>query len=501
MWTKESKMKVESFLPGWTVLIAVMGALLASQTPVSAVTHYVDEVWELEYWAVQCAPYDEIVIAPGTYNMTKCLYMQNKQGVTVRGQTGVASDVVLWGGGMNNTSAIEECFQFVSTDMTLADLTIEGYYNHAVHFQPAGDRCIVDNVTTLNIGEQHMKGAVNNDDCIIRNCKLYQTEARVCRPDHPVSPCNYIGGIDLHGARRCEIYDNVVMDIMGADDGGDGGIFLWNASQNCVIERNVVIGCCKGIELGNPSDQGVWQVQDSIVRNNFVLSRPNEDIGIELCYTLNCKVYNNTVYRTGAPGSQDWNRTFHIDDNRFHETTNLDIQNNIIRGGITDHTYSGGWTAAAVEAMGNIVDVAGTLVLPEWFVDPDNLNLHLTELAIAAINAAVTLADVPEDIDRGPRPAGDFPDMGADEYGSPAGDANYDGKVDGLDYNVWSLHYQQAGNWGDGNFNSDALVDGLDYNVWSLNYGFGEGSHVPEPAFALLLTAGLGPILRRRRNG
>ena len=50
------------------------------------------------------------------------------------------------------------------------------------------------------------------------------------------------------------------------------------------------------------------------------------------------------------------------------------------------------------------------------------------------------------------------------------GDANGDGVVDGLDYNVWSLHYDQPGDWGDGDFTQNGFVDGLDYNVWSLHY-------------------------------
>ncbi len=477
--------------------------LLAAVTPASAAVKNVYNWPQLWSAFVSRAPGDEIILHPGVYNATNGLYMSNCAGLTMRGSTGNAADVILRGPGMNTYpgGGVYEAFQFVSPDMTLADLTIEGFYHHAVHFQPQADRCTVDNVVTLNIGTQHMKGAVNNDDLIIRNCKLYQTESRLERPSHPVSPWNYIGGIDLHGARRAQIHDNLVMDIIGGQDGGDGGIFLWNASQDCVIERNVVIGCSKGIELGNPSDQGLWQVQNSIVRNNFILSRPNEDIGLELCYTLNVEVYNNTIYRTGSPWSADWGRTVHIYDNAAHPTTNLTIENNIIRGAVLDNS-TGMWSSAALAAMGNIVDTAGTFVLPEWFVDPDNLNLHLTELAIGAIDMATLLAAVPEDIDGGPRPVGAFPDMGADEYGSPAGDADYDGLVDGLDYTIWSNNYGLSGTWSDANFNGDILVDGLDYVIWSNNYGFGyppsPGGAVPEPGTLSLLALASVALLRRR---
>lgn len=53
------------------------------------------------------------------------------------------------------------------------------------------------------------------------------------------------------------------------------------------------------------------------------------------------------------------------------------------------------------------------------------------------------------------------------------GDANGDGKVDGLDYVIWLNNYnQQTGNGAkDGDFNTDGKVDGLDYVIWLNSYG------------------------------
>lgn len=50
-----------------------------------------------------------------------------------------------------------------------------------------------------------------------------------------------------------------------------------------------------------------------------------------------------------------------------------------------------------------------------------------------------------------------------------AGDANGDGRVDGMDYVVWLTNYGGTGTGGD--FNSDSRVDGLDYVIWLNNYG------------------------------
>lgn len=82
------------------------------------------------------------------------------------------------------------------------------------------------------------------------------------------------------------------------------------------------------------------------------------------------------------------------------------------------------------------------------------------------------------------------------------GDANLDGRVDGLDYNAWSLHYLGSAGWCEGDFNDDLTADGLDYNIWSLNYQMGSGAagQVPEPCCGLLLVAGVCAVRRRRRG-
>ena len=52
------------------------------------------------------------------------------------------------------------------------------------------------------------------------------------------------------------------------------------------------------------------------------------------------------------------------------------------------------------------------------------------------------------------------------------GDANGDGRVDGIDYVIWLSHYNQNTSAGssEGDFNSDGKVDGVDYVVWLQNY-------------------------------
>jgi len=51
------------------------------------------------------------------------------------------------------------------------------------------------------------------------------------------------------------------------------------------------------------------------------------------------------------------------------------------------------------------------------------------------------------------------------------GDANSDGKVDGIDYIVWLIHFGQTTTNGykDGDFDNDGKVDNLDYTIWFNN--------------------------------
>jgi len=51
------------------------------------------------------------------------------------------------------------------------------------------------------------------------------------------------------------------------------------------------------------------------------------------------------------------------------------------------------------------------------------------------------------------------------------GDANFDNKVDGLDYVIWRSHYNQnASGPSVGDFDNNGKVDGLDYFKWLVNY-------------------------------
>ena len=454
----------------------------------------VHNVTELGNAMGQLGDGDTIVMYPGTYTIGNSLVIRANN-VTIRSSTGLCDDVTIYGGGFNNTSAVREAVQIYSDDVTIRDLKIEGFYHHAVHFQSGVDRSLIRNVHTLNIGEHHMKGAHYNYDGVIEYCLMEQTEVR--QNGLPDRPDNYVGGIDLMGGMNFRVRDNIAKGIKGASDGGDAGIFLWGGSSNCIVERNITIGCQKGIALGNPMDQGYYEAVGCIVRNNFIVRDNNNDIGMELCFTQNCEASYNTVYSLYQ--DNDFFRTLQLYDNTLRPTQNLKVLYNLIRGNVVSGNFNG-----VVTMTGNII---GTTPQPAWFTDPAAGNLRLTATAAAAINHGLPLATVLEDLDGSLRPA--LPDVGADEYLAPwLGDANRDGLVDYLDLGILAANYRlEARSWADGDFTLDHKVDYLDLGVLAGNYRHGAaggevsvgGESIPEPMSLLLLALGAG-LLRRRRE-
>ncbi|KPK78958.1 MAG: hypothetical protein AMJ81_14170 [Phycisphaerae bacterium SM23_33] len=121
----------------------------------------------------------------------------------------------------------------------------------------------------------------------------------------------------------------------------------------------------------------------------------------------------------------------------------------------------------------------GPIVPDDVVLAPDGMSAALTFaaglLAAAApdtytlrvLDSVMDMAGNPLDGDGDGTPGGDY--QVSFSVFIP-GDANGNGVVDGLDYNAWSLHYQQAGGWAEGDFNGDGTADGLDYNIWSIHY-------------------------------
>ena len=490
-------------------VLALLAAFAAVAAPGAAPATVWDiyNVPDLDYALSNLGTGDELALNPGTYNLDRVVAL-NLQGVSIYGTSGNRDDVILVGGGMNVNGGVREGITIGADNVSVSALTLKDFFHNALHLRAENDisGATISNVKTWNIGQRHVKGSwdgnVNHtlDNTLIEKMYMLQTEPR---QDNDPSGGDYIGGMDIMSTNNIIIRDCVAEGIRGFTGEGNASIFLWQGHNNFLIERNVIIDTNKGIGIGlcywaGNNISGGWHGDGGMIRNNFILRGDGyggNNIGMELCHVKNTQVVNNTIYSPDA----DYFRTLSLWDSTSYPNTNLEIVNNLIRGGCWYNTDASPAVDATVAGMGNLVDGDGTVVLPEWFVDVAAGNLHLTELAAAAIDAAAILPAVPYDIDGGTR--GSLFDFGADEFASPMGDANYDGVVDGDDHLIWADHYDQAGDWVQGDFTSNGWVDGGDYTRWADNYGYGAQAAAPVPAPAVLGLLAIGwPLLVRRRR-
>lgn len=408
---------------------------------------------------------DEIVVAPGTYLPTLFLSI-SVNNVTVRSSTGNPADVIIQGSGMNvsPSNGNTEGFAIYGDDAIIKDLTVQEYFNHAIHLQPGADRITITNVITRNNGQQHIKGARYNTGGLIEKTLCEQTYVRTNLPSDPRG-VDYVGGIDLHGGIDFVIRDTTVRNIMGAGGDADGSIFAWDMCRNITVERCIVTGGNRAICFGNNSGGSAgYDVDGGIIRNCFVYARTagsppadqpwlgNADCAIDVYAARNVMIYNNTVWTD----SGSYGRTVRVGAAGSYSNSNVQFKYNIIRGNFQVFTGSN---------YTSVGDIIGNAPQASWFVDPTNANYHLTKLATAAIDHAVLLAvDVPQDFDKQVRPIGSLPDVGADEF--VAADLTGDGHVDVADLlamsGSWGLAMGQSGYNAKADLNADNVVDVVD---------------------------------------
>ncbi|HYE07475.1 MAG TPA: right-handed parallel beta-helix repeat-containing protein [Planctomycetota bacterium] len=277
------------------VLVAPVAMLGAADRTVA-----VADAAQLKAAFVDLQDGDTILIADGTYRPDRVLII-GKDRVTVRGGSGTRDAVVLDG---TDQGSGQMMWFTAGAQCTLADLTIENVATNAVAFKAESgpiDRPTVRNVRFRNIWERALKGTRPPDEASCPRGGL--VEGCLFEDDHPKElpdsfDGDYIAGIDLMGLRQWTVRGNTFRGIRGRNGGGRGAIFVWVDSRDVLIENNVVVGCDRGIALGNPhraEDAGEMRhVTRAVVRNNVVVR--GADKAIELAHAADCALYNNTVW-------------------------------------------------------------------------------------------------------------------------------------------------------------------------------------------------------------
>ncbi len=359
----------------------------------------VDELFQA---AAAVLPGATILVAPGHYFLPATLVLAADD-LTLRGETGDRDAVVLDGARSRHGELVEIAG---CSGVTVADLTAQNVRWNA--FKISADRkahrVTLYNCVGHNVWQRMVKGTATAEkdreelsprDCRVQYCLFYNDRPKEFADDPDDTAGNYngnyVGGIDAMQARGWVISDNVFSGIRGRTGEARGAVFLWVDSRDCVIERNVVVGCDTGICLGN-SFPGATPVHCTgcTVRNNFVADAP--EAGIFAAFTRNCEVLHNTVH-----GRRRLVRVTGAD-------TGLWLANNLLSG-----------PPPVIETQ-NLVAQRGNVSrnLAGEFVAPAEGNLRLKGEVPGVTASAPLLSEVPDDIDRHPR--GRPADVGAHEY-------------------------------------------------------------------------------------
>ena len=344
-----------------------------------------------------------ILLADGHYMMGRYVEI-TADNVTLRSASGRRERVIIDGAQSRHREllGISACSGVTIADLTIQNIRCNGF---KINSDTNVQKLTIYNCIIHNIWQRGIKGvkvpkenrpAVRPKDCRIQYCLFYNDRPKRLSDDpSDIADGNYVAGIDVMYATDWVISDNVFVGIQGRTFEGRGAIFIWHDSQDCVIERNIIIDCDVGLQLGNPhrDSETTYHCVRCIARNNFITRAP--EAGIVTVYTADCRILNNTIH---DPGSRLGRliRTVFTNDR-------LMIANNLLSGpGMSSESES------AISFSNNLIKD-----MTDYFVNPGEGNLHLSGRPADVVDAGVTKAEVAEDIDRQPR--GARPDIGADE--------------------------------------------------------------------------------------
>jgi hypothetical protein len=363
----------------------------------------VSDVQGLVKAVTEAEPGQTILVADGHYMMPHYIQIA-ADNVTLRGASGRRERVIIDGAQSRHAEllGIRACSGVTIADLTIQNIRCNGF---KINSDTNVQKLTIYNCIIHNIWQRGVKGvkvppenrdAVRPKQCRIQYCLFYNDRPKQLSDDPAdIAQGNYVGGIDVMYAKDWVISDNVFVGIQGRTYEGRGAVFMWFDSQDCLIERNIIINCDVGLHLGNPhrESETVYHCVRFIARNNFITRAP--EAGIVTVYTKDCKVLNNTIH---DPQSRMGRliRTVFANDG-------LLIANNLLNGpGIRNESES------SITFRNNLIGD-----FTRAFANPEGGDLHLNGAAVGAIDRGIPMAEVAEDIDGQRREQ--RPDIGADE--------------------------------------------------------------------------------------
>jgi hypothetical protein len=360
---------------------------------------------------------DTLLLANGTYNLTRSLYINGKDNVTVRGASG-CSAVVLAGKGMDNPSYGNVPFGIWSNsrDTVIAHLTVRDTFDNTVIINGGAQSPHLYSVNLIDSGSQFIKanatdaaGGIGVDNGVVEYCRIEYTNGPPAATGH-AGGAGYFNGISAHGADNWTLRNNLFKNLHNPDSASywwNPAVLFWNHSQNTVTENNTFINTDRAIAYGLTDIAGSDH-SGGIIRNNFVYLAPglmsasrkdDSDAQIIVWNSPSTVVLHNTVLT---------NSNVRLSIEFRFGTEGAEARNNLADAPI------GTRGAGTYAQSGNYLAAVSTM-----FADPALGNLHLLDNAStrqSVIDKVAALAGVTTDIDRETRPAGAAADIGADEF-------------------------------------------------------------------------------------
>jgi len=351
----------------------------------------------------EAEPGRTILVADGHYLMPRYVEIR-ADNVTLRGTSGHRERVILDGAQSRHAELLGVA---ACSAVTIADLTIQNIRANGIKInsQTNVQKLTIYNCIIHNIWQRGIKGvkvppenreAIRPQQCRVQYCLFYNDRPKQLSDDPAdIANGNYVAGIDVMYARDWVISDNVFVGIQGRTYEGRGAVFLWFDAQGCIVERNIIIDCDVGLQLGNPhrADGVEYHCVGCIARNNFITRAP--EAGVVTVYTKDCRVLHNTIHDPQSRMSRLVRTVFTNDG--------LVVANNLLSGpGMRNESPSD------IQLTGNLIRD-----MTDAFVDPDHGDLHLKGHVAGVTDSAVVRPDATEDVDGQPR--GARPDIGADE--------------------------------------------------------------------------------------
>ena len=357
---------------------------------------------------------DTILLAAGTYNLTKSIYINGKDNVTIRGAAG-CDDVVLAGKGMDNVNHgnVTTGIWSNSINTTIAHLTIRDTYDNEIIFNAGAQSPHVYSVKLLNAGSQFIKsnpvdkaGGIGVNNGVVEYSWFEYTNGT---PSHP-GAVGYTNGISAHAVNNWVVRGNLFKNLHTPDSADflwNPAVLMWNHSRNTITENNVFINVDRAIAYGLQDISGSDHY-GGVIRNNFIYLAPDlmsqsrradSDAAIIVWNSPSTSVNHNTILANDNVANSI--------EFRFN-TSGSEARNNLADGTINLRGR------ASCTQSGNYLEAT-----KQMFVDASSGNLHLVNNSAArskVIDQAEILISVPKDIDGERRPHGVSADIGADEF-------------------------------------------------------------------------------------